>query len=284
MTGEIDMGSDKITNLAAPTDPNDAARLADAGGGTGKKIEDADGDTSWDTEESADADTIVGKVKAVEFFRGHDDGIITTAKQSMAHAYGATAMTVPTATPVRMLLDTGVFDVHSELDTTTKTGTADATEANKLHDADGGFAAADVGAWLWNTTDNTYTTITAFIDSGELTLAADIMTNGETYILYRSTFKATRAGKYFAVTNVQWVSIADQVPISIFIAKNAAYIAEGVTRQSHASAGSVNAAASIIADLAVDDTIDVHIKHWAGVNEPTNSGTTKLYLQVVKIA
>jgi len=67
---------------------------------------------------------------------------------------------------------------------TRKTGTADATEAYKLHDADGGFAASDVGATVWNTTDGTYTTVLAYVDSGELTLLDNIMADTETYILY----------------------------------------------------------------------------------------------------
>ena len=63
------------------------------------------------------------------------------------------------------------------------TGTADATEANKLHDADGGFSSDYVGAIVLNTTDNTQAAVTAFVDSGELTLDGDIMESGEDYTL-----------------------------------------------------------------------------------------------------
>jgi hypothetical protein len=64
---------------------------------------------------------------------------------------------------------------------TAKSGTADATEASKLHDADGGFEASDVGKTIYNSTDVTYTTVSAFVDSGELTLTDDIMASGEAY-------------------------------------------------------------------------------------------------------
>ncbi|KKK73983.1 hypothetical protein LCGC14_2888330, partial [marine sediment metagenome] len=67
--------------------------------------------------------------------------------------------------------------------TTPNSGTADATEANKLHDADGGFAITDVGKTVHNTTDDTYANVTAFVDSGELTLDADIFISGENYDL-----------------------------------------------------------------------------------------------------
>jgi len=62
-----------------------------------------------------------------------------------------------------------------------KTGAADATEANKLHDADGGFIADDVGKVLYNTFDDTVTIISGFVDSGELDLTDNIMVDTETY-------------------------------------------------------------------------------------------------------
>jgi hypothetical protein len=61
------------------------------------------------------------------------------------------------------------------------TGSADATEADKLHDADAGFDSSIVGATVYNTTDGTHTTVSAYVDSGELTLAADIFESGEGY-------------------------------------------------------------------------------------------------------
>ncbi|KKK55149.1 hypothetical protein LCGC14_3077490, partial [marine sediment metagenome] len=62
---------------------------------------------------------------------------------------------------------------------TSRSGTADFNEVNKLHDADGDFSANDVGKSVHNTTDDTYGTITAFVDSGELTLAGDTFPDGD---------------------------------------------------------------------------------------------------------
>ena len=61
---------------------------------------------------------------------------------------------------------------------TSRSGTADFDQVNKLHDADGDFSENDVGKSVHNTTDNTYGTITAFVDSGELTLAGDTFPDG----------------------------------------------------------------------------------------------------------
>lgn len=72
--------------------------------------------------------------------------------------------------------------------TTPNSGTADDTEANKLHDADGDFATTDVGKTVHNTTDDTYAEVTAFVDSGELTLNANIFINGENYDLDSFTY------------------------------------------------------------------------------------------------
>jgi len=57
----------------------------------------------------------------------------------------------------------------------------DATEALKLHDADGAFTPDVVGKLVKNLTDDTFATITAFVDSGELTLDTDIFTDTEEY-------------------------------------------------------------------------------------------------------
>lgn len=46
MTGPIAMGANKITGLGAPVDPNDAARLADAGGGSATTIGNYTGDNT----------------------------------------------------------------------------------------------------------------------------------------------------------------------------------------------------------------------------------------------
>ena len=61
---------------------------------------------------------------------------------------------------------------------TSRSGTADFNEANKLHDAGADFAATDVGKSVHNTTDDVYGLITAFIDSTELTLATDAFPDG----------------------------------------------------------------------------------------------------------
>ena len=83
-----------------------------------KTLKDADGDTSWDVEESADKDEIQGKVKGVEFFRGHDDGIITLAKQSGFHAYQNVGndQTIDDLTDTVVNMTHESYDIQAEYD------------------------------------------------------------------------------------------------------------------------------------------------------------------------
>lgn len=72
---------------------------------------------------------------------------------------------------------------------TSRTGTADQDELNKLHDADSDFTTGDVGKHVHNVTDDIYGEVTAFVDSGELTLLADTFPDGnEAYTLDHWTY------------------------------------------------------------------------------------------------
>jgi len=111
-------------------------------------------------------------------------------------AYAAGALSIKKTTWVRVPFDTESFDAGGDFNVTGASGAADATEANKLHDADGGFTAALVGACVHNTTDDTYAIVSAYVDSGELTLSANIMANGENYVIYPACFTAPENGYY----------------------------------------------------------------------------------------
>ena len=70
------------------------------------------------------------------------------------------------------------------------------------------------GKRVWNTTDNTYTTVSGYVDSGELDLTDDIMVNGEGYKFGFGRFTATEAGKYLLVAGLAWKSaqvVADKL-------------------------------------------------------------------------
>ena len=91
-----------------------------AGGGGGSKIQDADADTSWDVEQTANEDKIHGKVKGVEAFLLDDAGVLTLAKQSAARAELGTAnQAISNATWRKIQFNNEIYDIQSEYDPTT---------------------------------------------------------------------------------------------------------------------------------------------------------------------
>jgi hypothetical protein len=126
-------------------------------------------------------------------------GIVSMANQSRARAFiNSATQYIPNAVSTKVLLDGESWDSQGEMNTITVTGTAEENGGVNLKDT--GIFTQAAGyytiMWAWNTTDNTYTTITGKTNDDVLTLAANIFTVGETYTLYASRFVATKAGYY----------------------------------------------------------------------------------------
>ena len=83
------------------------------------KIEDADADTYFWVEKTADEDKIHGVVKDVEAFLLDDAGILTLAKQSSAKAYRNGAQNIPNATWTTVEHNAKVWDIQGEVNLTT---------------------------------------------------------------------------------------------------------------------------------------------------------------------
>jgi len=86
---------------------------------TPKKIQDEDGDTFLDTEETSDKDEIVGKVAGVEVLRIYSSGIVDLAKQSGCAGYLGTAQSVDSDIQTKVAFDTKEYDSQNEYDNTT---------------------------------------------------------------------------------------------------------------------------------------------------------------------
>ena len=250
-------------------------------------IQDADGDTQIQVEESADEDIVRMDVAGTEAFKLSAIGVLTLAKQSKGRAYRDGDWYIPTGAWTRVPLNAESYDNQNEFDTTSKLGTADATEANKLHDADGGFAAGDVGKWVYNTTDYTYTTVTAFVDSGELTLAADIMADTEGYELYAGTFTITEAGYYLVsgVVRCNW-TLADKWYFA-GIHKNGTPVSTGGWQSSVGDGTATNCISGVVADvisLAANDVVSLYVYHNEGDAAQFRGETSQTFLAVHKLS
>ncbi len=81
-----------------------------------------------------------------------------------------------------------VFKIES------RTGTADENKASALvDDAKVQFLATDVGKTVYNTTDLTWADVTAFVDTGELTLSSDIFPDGdEAYKMFNKNCRSEK--------------------------------------------------------------------------------------------
>jgi len=255
-----------------------AAATAPSGGGGGTKIEDGDSDTSVDVEETSDDDNIVMTVGGTEAFRMmYSSGILDLAQQATAGMEYTTGLsqTLKPASVQRMILDTSLWDTQSECNVRKLLGTADATEANKLHDAGGGFAASDVGAAIWNKDDHTYTTVTGFVDSGELDLDDNIMANGEDYALYHSRYTVTKDGTYFVVAICGYIWLEDGKRVIIQIRVNGAFVANvGAVPGARIATNTIQSAA--VLQLSTDDYVEAWARHDDTVNRDIKSG--KLYV------
>lgn len=249
-----------------------------------KEIQDADGDTGWEAEQSADEDILRGKVAGVEAVHVSAIGVQTLVKQSNARGWPTNdVQMIPSGAWTKVVLDSEDYDIQDELDITRKVGTADDTEANKLHDADGGFASGDVGAEIWNTTDNTYATVTAFVDSGELTLDADIMVDTETYVLFHSRFTATEDGIYFVNGSVYFASPVTDSYVSVGLYKNGANAA--IARYHTSSTGVITPGIGTFLQLVATDYIELFAYHNCGGDEQMYAGTNNaIFLAISKVA
>jgi len=246
-------------------------------------LKDADGDTKIDLEESGDEDIVRMDVGGTEAFHLSAIGELTLAKQAVSRAYRTTLdQVLPASEWVRIGLNAEDFDVQNEFNTTTKSGTADATEANKLHDADGNFASSDIGAWIWNKTDNSYTQVTGFVDSGELDLADDIMADTETYELYHSIYTATEAGYYVVIGNLGFRTFEADKRFYIGIYKNGS--GEAFVSYHSALAVAIYGLVSAVIYLAASDTLE--LRGWQGCTtvEPAYNDRSITYMSIAKIA
>ncbi len=288
---DFSMNTHKITSIVDPVDDQDAATKKyvddNAGGGSGAEIKDSDADTKVQVEESPDEDMIRMDVAGVEAFHLDANGILTLAKQAGFGAYPSTNQPVPDCAGnngAYVCINTEAFDVQSEFNSTVKTGTADATEANKLHDADGGFAASDVGAQVWNTTDNTYALVTAFVDSGELTLDANIMVNGEGYKLYHCKYTASVAGKYVisGCVHYLWSTVSADKNHWGILNKNGAMLTGACLHAAAANYGLSCFFAQVV-ELAANDYLQLRSVHYRGSNSTVRSGSLYTFLYAFKI-
>jgi len=214
-----------------------------------------------------------------------DGGIITTVYNSCARAYQGTAtQVIKTGVATAVVLDAELFDQAGEMDVRSYTGAADATEAFKLHDADGGFPADSVtaGGIVWNTTDNTYASVSGFVDSGELTLDTDIMSDTDGYVLYFSRFTATKNGRYLLNSTVTFAALADAVAVQLIFKVNG--VTKAFQELKSSAAGRVVVSCTSVVTLTPGDFVQLYAQQSDAGDESMTQGAIYTWLAVTKVA
>jgi len=141
-----------------------------------------------------------------------------------------------------------------------------------------------VGAGVWNTTDNTYAKVTAFVDSGELTLDTDIMVNGESYKVYNCKFTAAEPGKYLIIGQILWEGAAnpiDQEMLQFNVWKNGGGPAFSDTTS---AAGGYYQRISYVITLSANDYIEFFVYQNSGSLRYVYAGSAYTWVQITKIA
>ena len=187
--------------------------------------------------------------------------------KSRVRAHTSLQLTIPVGNSV-VPLDFNVedFDSNNEFDCPAqRTGTASATSANHLVDTGANqFVSADVGRWVYNSTDKTYAQITAYNSVSDVTISADIMASGEGYRIYGTRFTAKVEGYYqvFCQAKVGSAEAEDFVRLCIYkngfgtgtlLAQPMAYVSSGGANASNSCPYAIY---SDLVYLDVDDYLE----------------------------
>ena len=85
-----------------------------------------------------------------------------------------------------------ILDKTTQTSANVASGTATSTTVNKLVDIVATFTTAMVGLTVYNSTDNTWAVITAMDSTTILSISADIMVSGESYVIGNTSKALTR--------------------------------------------------------------------------------------------
>jgi hypothetical protein len=191
---------------------------------------------------------------------------------------------LPGGPNVVVMLDTEVTDSENAFDSSVKAGTATATSAGHLIDTTlNPFVPGDVGRKVWNTTDDTYTYITAYNSASDVSVNDDIFTSGEGYKAYFAKFVAPSPMEVVVFTKVDVRYLADGKYLQLQILKNGSTAASELRYFSGASQlGLINMSSPII--LAAGDYLQLVVAHNVGSKQyitAASGGAT--WMRIVKL-
>ncbi len=201
----------------------------------------------------------------IDYTSAIDNSAYTVKTTAKARAYlGANQPALTDQTYVRIDIDTESYDPGANFDNgNLGTGTADGTTGGHLIDSGYDFAAVDiaVGMRIKNTTDTTYTYITA-VAVGDLTLKDDIFVDTDTWEVQAARFVAPVTGPYLVRGSISWGNaVADKSYYTlVYVNGSEATMSIAIT----AIASSPLIPCTDILYLSAGDKVDVWGWHNAG--------------------
>jgi len=126
---------------------------------------------------------------------------VQTELQGDSTVFTSAKVAIQLEKAIRLVSEYSPYEMMEVFKIESRTGTADEDKANALvDDASLQFLATDVGKEVYNKDDRTWAVVTAFVDTGELTLSEDIFPDGdEAYALFN---KGCRDNKQIYIGDV----------------------------------------------------------------------------------
>jgi len=177
-------------------------------------------------------------------------------------------LNLTSAVYARVELNAETYDIGDNFDYSTwVSGNATSTVADHLVDSGGSFTSDMVGKRVKNTTDDTYTYVTAYNSATDLTVRDDIFVDTEGYEIKHAKFVCPISGNYEIKAFLSWMNntvIADKRYI-LSINENNDDIITYHTLQASCTNGIQNYT-SLIFNFSKDDYIEIYGRADAGVD------------------
>ena len=188
----------------------------------------------------------------------------------------ATQLDFTNTTFLRVELNAEEYDIGSNFNIATwVSGNATSTSAGHLVDSGGAFTAVMVGKRVKNTTDTTYTYVTAYTSATDITVRDDIFVDTEGYEIKHAKFVAPVSGTYLINTAIllDAGSVVIDVRYLVAVYNNNSSITQ-INVYPH-TAGYIGIARSIMAPLTKDDYIELFFYNESGGNTVDIYGADK---------
>ena len=198
---------------------------------------------------------------------------IYAARCYLTNTVSAAHQVIPTGSTARQraMLDGVVSDPDDLFDRSQWSGETTGVATGKLIDSGASFDSHCVGAIVWNMTDNTYTHVTAFDSSTQLSVNAGVP-SGKDYVVYHCVFVAPKTGLYMVTAVCMFESLSQGKWMFLALRKQSsinsmpATASEAFSELVNARTGRIGSSLLSMLELSEGNTVGVDVIHDEGTN------------------